>query len=117
LGTAELEQEVRAWLEQPPSAHFGVARFHIDLLEEQGVLLGEPYTKQLHGRLREPRFHLDRQAVRISYWIAAEKRIILLTVFVKTRMRERKEVARAVRALNECIGAGHTADEEHEEHV
>jgi len=29
--------------------------------------------------------------VRITYWIASGRRIVLLTVFVKTRMREDKE--------------------------
>ncbi|MBQ1024054.1 type II toxin-antitoxin system RelE/ParE family toxin [Micromonospora sp. C95] len=55
-------------------------------LAEQGLLLGEPYTKQLDGKLRELRFYLERQAVRITYWIASDKRIILLTVFHKTRV-------------------------------
>ncbi|WP_199754927.1 type II toxin-antitoxin system RelE/ParE family toxin [Amycolatopsis sp. WAC 04197] len=32
--------------------------FYGDLLAEQGPLLGEPYTRQLDGKLRELRFHL-----------------------------------------------------------
>jgi transcriptional regulator with XRE-family HTH domain len=47
--------------------------------------LGEPCTKQLDGKLRELRFHLDEFAVRITYWIATGCRIVLLTVFHKTR--------------------------------
>jgi hypothetical protein len=62
-------------------------------------LLGEPYTKQLDGKLRELRFPLGRDGVRVSYWIAAGRRIILLTVFRKTRMRQDQEVARARGAL------------------
>ena len=58
------------------------------------MLLDEPYTRQLRGKLRELRFHLARQAVRISYWVAADRRIILLTVFRKQRMREDAEVQR-----------------------
>src|SRR3712207_8228406 len=46
-----------------------------------------PYTT-LFRSLRELRFHLERQAVRITYWIAPDKRIILLTVFYKTRSEE-----------------------------
>ncbi|MEW9532157.1 hypothetical protein [Microbispora sp. NPDC049125] len=37
------------------------------------------------------RFHLDREAVRITYWLAKDRRIILLTVFRKQRMREPAE--------------------------
>jgi hypothetical protein len=66
---------------------------------------------ELHGKLRELRFHLEGQAMRVSYWIAPERRIFLLTVFGKTRMREHREVARARRALQACVAASHTADE------
>jgi hypothetical protein len=79
-GTVELEPEVRDWLEQLPTAQFAHAAFYVDLLAEQGPLLGEPYTKQLDGKLRELRFHLGRDAVRVTYWIASGRRIILLTV-------------------------------------
>ncbi|MEU7002775.1 type II toxin-antitoxin system RelE/ParE family toxin [Nonomuraea sp. NPDC046570] len=51
-------------------------------------MLGEPYTRQLDGKLRELRFYLDDLTMRVSYWIAPGRRIILLTVFRKTRMRE-----------------------------
>jgi ribosome-binding protein aMBF1 (putative translation factor) len=98
-------------LEQLPTDQFATAAFYIDLLAERGLLLGEPYTRQLHGKLRELRFHLEGQALRVSYWIAPERRIVLLTVFGKTRMREYREVARARRALHKCVAAGHTADE------
>ena len=55
-GDVELEPEVRDWLETLATSHFGAAAFYIDLLAEQGPLLGEPYTKQLSGTLRELRF-------------------------------------------------------------
>ncbi len=76
------------------------------------MLLDEPYTRQLRGKLRELRFHLARQSVRISYWVAADRRIILLTVFRKQRMREDAEMKRAWRAMQRCITEVHTADEE-----
>ena len=50
-------------------------------------------------KLRELRFWLDRDAMRISYWIATDRRIILLTVFRKSRMRETREIDRAVRRI------------------
>lgn len=59
-----------------------------------GPLLGEPYTRQLDGKLRELRFWLADQMTRISYWIAPGRRIILLTTWTKTRMRETADVER-----------------------
>jgi hypothetical protein len=111
-GTVELEPEVRDWLEQLPSAQFAHAAFYVDLLADQGPLLGEPYTRQLDGKLQQLRFHLQRDAVRITYWIAPGRRIVLLTVFRKTRMRQDREVQRARRTLARCQAETHTADEE-----
>lgn len=111
-GSVELEPEVRHWLEGLSGAEFGRAAFYIDLLGERGVLLSEPYTKQLDGKLRELRFDLARQAMRITYWIAADRRIILLTVFSKTRDRDRAQVERAKKALLACVEAGHAVEEE-----
>ena len=91
------------------------AAFYVDLLVEQGPLLGEPYTRQLEGKLRELRFHLRGRAVRVTYWIASGRRIVLLTVFAKTRMRETQEIDRARRALRRCIAEQHTVDEDGEE--
>lgn len=48
-----------------------------------GPLLDEPFTKQLDGKLRELWFYLGGRPTRITYWIASNRRIILLTVFVK----------------------------------
>jgi hypothetical protein len=111
-GTVELEPEVRDWLERLPTARFATAAFYVDLLAERGPLLGEPYTRQLDGKLRELRFHLDRQAVRVTYWLAPGRRAVLLTVFAKTRMREAGEVARARHALARRLAEAHTADED-----
>jgi phage-related protein len=110
-GTVELEPEVRTWLEALPTDQFATAAFYLDLLADEGPLLGEPYTRQLDGKLRELRFHLDREAVRITYWITSGRRVVLLTVFMKSRMRERPQVARARRALARCVLERHTVDE------
>lgn len=110
--TVELEPEVRDWLEGLPTAQFATAAFYVDLLAERGPLLGEPYTRQLAGKLRELRFHLDRRAVRVTYWIASGRRIVLLTVFAKTRMRERQEIERARRAVARCVAEEHSVEED-----
>jgi hypothetical protein len=39
-GTIELEPEVRDWLERLSTAQFATAAFYVDLLAEQGPLLG-----------------------------------------------------------------------------
>jgi hypothetical protein len=87
---------------------------HIDLLALRGPLLDEPYTRQLHGKLRELRFYVDGNPVRITYWISSGRRIILLTTFRKTKMRERHEVQRAVAAMDRCLREAHTTAEEGE---
>ena len=74
--------------------------------------LDEPFTRQLRGKLRELRFHLGRQQTRITYYIATGRRIVLLTVFVKTRQRERREVQRAWSAMQTCIAEGHTVEDD-----
>ncbi len=108
-GTVELEPEVRDWIEGLSTTQFATAAFYVDLLAEHGPLLSEPYTRQLDGKLR---FHLGGQAVRVTYWITSGRRIVLLTVFVKTRMRQTREIDRAQRALQRCISAAHTADDD-----
>ena len=110
-GIVELEPEVREWLLGLTDEEFGHVAFYIDLLQEDGVHLDEPYTRQLRGKLRELRFHLGPERRRISYYIASGKRIVLLTVFRKTKMREVQEVARAEAAMLRCIAEGHTAED------
>ena len=107
-GTVELEAEVRAWLEGLPTAPFARVAFYVDLLAERGPLLSEPYTKQIDGKLRELRFWLDQDAMRITYWIATDRRIVLLTVFRKSRAREWREFDRARRAFRRCVEEAHT---------
>ena len=113
-GTVELEPEVADWVRTLPDNEFGRAEFYIDLLAESGVHLDEPYARHLGGKLRELRFYLGPvgQAMRIAYYIATGRRIILLTVFSKQRGRERAEIARAERAMKRCLAEGHTAEED-----
>lgn len=111
-GMIELEPEVEHWLLSLTDDEFGRAERYIDLLAEEGVLLDEPFTRQLEGKLRELRFYLGRRRTRITYFIATGRRIILLSMFAKTRPRERAEIARAVRAMERCIEEGHTAEDD-----
>jgi hypothetical protein len=81
-GTIELEGEVVDWLAQLEDETFGQAERYIDLLAEEGVHLGEPFTR------------------------------VLLTVFVKTQRQERREIDRAEKAMQRCIAEGHTVQED-----
>jgi hypothetical protein len=48
-GIVEIEPEVRDWLVELTDEEFGHVAFYIDLLQEHGVHLAEPYTRQLRG--------------------------------------------------------------------
>lgn len=111
-GSVELEPEVRSWLASLPASDFGHVAFYIDLLAARGVLLSEPHTRQLAGKLRELRFYIGSTRYRISFYVARPRRIILLTVFAKSAKREEGEICRAVAAMNRCVAEGHTAEEE-----
>jgi hypothetical protein len=107
----EAEEEVPQWLFSLTDDQFGQATFYINLLEERASTLGFPYSSHLGGGLRELRFYVDRQAYRVSYFLTSDRRVVLLTVFSKQRRRERREVERAWRAMDECLRLAHTAEE------
>lgn len=102
-GEVEMQPEVRAWHRALDEGSRTKVDFYIELLRQEGALLGEPYTRQLDGKLRELRFSLHGQATRITYWIAPRRRIVLLTMFSKTRQRERKQIERAWRAMQQSM--------------
>ena len=92
----------RQGLAQLSDRDFGRVDFLVGLLAEHAEDLGEPYTRHLGGKVRELRFHLLRQQTRVTYWLAPRRRVILLTVFRKTRSAETAEVARALHAQKIC---------------
>ncbi|MGW1076723.1 type II toxin-antitoxin system RelE/ParE family toxin [Streptomyces sp. NPDC002537] len=98
----EIEPEVRQWLELLPDAQYDKAERAADMLAAQPTTLGEPYSRHLGGKVRELRFTLDGNAVRVTYWLAPVRRIVLLTVFRKTRQHETAEVERAQQAQKVC---------------
>lgn len=64
--------------------------------------LGEPHSRSLGDGIRELRFSLSGNAIRVTYWLLPGKRIVLLTVFRKSKMREDAEVKRAKQARMLC---------------
>jgi hypothetical protein len=69
LYVIEIEPEVRQWLDSFSDHDYGRAEFYADLLADNAETLGEPYSRHLGGKVRELRFHLHRQQVRITYWL------------------------------------------------
>jgi len=112
LFTIEIEPEVRAWLASLPAKHFLKVDEYVGLLAEHAESLGEPYARYLGDGVRELRPTLDGAAIRITYWLAPGRRVILLTVFRKTRMREDAEVKRAKLAQQACQAEHEPAHQE-----
>lgn len=102
LYSIEIEPEVRSWLANLSDRDFGRVDFLVGLLAELAEELGEPHTRHLGGKVRELRFQLLRQQTRVTYWLAPGRRVILVTVFCKTRGTELIEVRRAMRAQRRC---------------
>lgn len=100
----EIEPEVRLWLTNLSASDYERAEHAAERLAASATTLGEPHSRYLGDGVRELRFERGRhrEAVRISYWLAPGRRIVLLTVFRKTRQRENAEVARAKRAKAIC---------------
>ena len=111
-GEVEFEPEVRDWYVTLGEEDQARVAFHIDRLAEAGPLLDEPFSKQLDGKIRELRFYLGGRPTRVTYWIASGRRIILLTTFVKTKQRERREIDKARRAYVRCVGEQHVVVED-----
>lgn len=109
----EIEPEVRLWLTNLPAHHYVIAEQKADRLAENATTLGEPYSRHLGGKLRELRFDLGGNAQRITYWLAPGRRVVLLTVFRKTKMRETAELERA-RAAQETCETSHEPATAHE---
>ncbi|MFA5787747.1 MAG: type II toxin-antitoxin system RelE/ParE family toxin [Actinomycetota bacterium] len=97
-------EPVREWLdhlEESDPSEYGKVRHAIDLLEEFGVHLSEPYSKQLGGKVRE----LRPGPWRITYFADPLRRFVLLTSFRKKGARTHpREIDRARRYMNDWIG-------------
>jgi hypothetical protein len=102
LYSIEIQPEVRSWLSSLTDRDLGRADFLVGLLAERAEELGEPYARHPGGKVRELRFHLLAQQARVTYWLAPGRRVVLLTVFRKTRSAEVTEVARALQAQKRC---------------
>lgn len=106
----EVEPEVEKWFDALPVDDFATVLPHVERLAERGSNLRMPASRPLGGGLFELRFGLRAVPWRITYYFAEEHRIVLLTVFRKQRMNERREVERARRAMARCVAEGHRVE-------
>lgn len=87
----------------PVETRVKVARL-IDLLARYGVLLKEPYTKQVKGKIRELRVKDKQGAIRVLYFGFTGRRFILLHGFIKkTDKIPKREIDIAEKRLNDFI--------------
>jgi hypothetical protein len=98
----ELEPEVRDWLDSLSDSDFKRVDEVCGMLAEKGSELGGPWSDHLEGPVWELPIRLRDVAARITYWCTADGRIVLLTVFRKTKQHEQRQIDRAVRAQKSC---------------
>jgi hypothetical protein len=98
----ELEPEVRDWLDSLSDSDFKRVDEVCGMLAQHGTKLGGPWSDHLDGPVWELRIRLRDVAARITYWCTAEGKIVLLTVFRKTRQHDQRQIDRAVRAQKAC---------------
>jgi hypothetical protein len=106
LYVIELEPEVRAWLEFLPDSHHRKVEEYVELLATLGPQTPMPFARPLEDGVYELRPTLGGVNTRVTYWFAPERRVVLLTVFRKTRMHEAAQIDRATAARKVC-GAEH----------
>ncbi len=76
----------------------------MELLARYGVLLKEPHTKQIRGKIRELRVTDSIGAVRVLYFGHTGKRLILLHGFVKKSDKTpQKEIDIAERRMRDFL--------------
>ena len=97
MGEVELEDEVRSWYLELDEDDQARIRSHIDRLAEYGRC-STSHSPDSYKVQSANSFMLHGRNIRITYWIATGRHIVLLTVFAKTQRREPREIARAMRA-------------------
>ena len=112
MWSVELEPEVEQWIDSLPAREFARVLAAVERLSQRGNQLRGPVSRSLGEGLLELRIDVGRAQRRITYYFAAQQRIVLLTVFRKQRQAEPAEVRRARQAMRRCITEGHTAEED-----
>lgn len=98
----QAEQEVVDWLMSLTPAHLARVDAVCGLLAAEGTCLRMPLSRSLGDGVWELRISLHPQDMRITYWFPGHDRIVLLTVFRKTRDAEYAQVRRAKQVQKVC---------------
>lgn len=97
-------EPVTEFLDGLPSSQRAKVAKLMYLLSEQGVLLKEPYTKQIRGKLRELRIKDHLGNIRILYFTFTGRRFILLHGFLKkTAKTPEREIELAEKRMKDYI--------------
>ena len=86
----ELEPEVHDWLASLSDSDFKRVDEVCGMLAQRGTKLGGPWSDHLEGAVWELRIRLRDVAARVTYWCTPDGKIVLLTVFRKTRQHDQK---------------------------
>ena len=74
------------------------------LLETNGIEVGMPYIKPLEDKLYEVRAEVNRNAIRVIYFLYTDRRFILLHGFhKKTQKTPKKELEKAKKYLEDFL--------------
>ena len=77
------------------------------MLAQSGTELGGPWSDHLEGAVWELRIRLRDVAARVTCWCTPDGKIVLLTVFRKTRQHDQRQIDRAVRGQKLCVSDRH----------
>ena len=102
LYEVEIEPEVRSWLAGLPTATSAASTSSSDCLLSTPKISASLTPATWEGRSGNCGTTVLRQQTRVTYWLVPGRRVILLTVFPKTRSAETAEVARALHAQKIC---------------
>jgi hypothetical protein len=94
----EISAEVESWYATLKSKDKAAADRAFDRLAEHGPAL-RCHARPLGGDLFELRFTCEGTARRVTYYLDVPRKAITLTTFRNQRQAERREVARARKAL------------------
>jgi len=99
---------VSDFLDSLPVKARAKATRYMEMLADYGVLLKEPYTKQIRGKIRELRITDNAGNIRILYFTFTGGRFILLNGFIKdtgkTPAGEMELAEKRMRDFNERFG-------------
>ena len=100
--TADGGEPVAAFLDSLPPKHKAKAFHEIELLEEFGNALKEPYVKHITGEIWELRIRFSSDISRIFYFTWRAETIVLLHGFVKkTQKTPRREIETAQKRMED----------------